>query len=59
MLIVAVASLADGTNGVKRLRLCRRDGQEIRVYARPTHALAGLVYAAAASSRSYSFLTTP
>src|SRR6266550_9289854 len=33
MLLVAVASLADGTNGAERLRLCRRDRQVIRVYA--------------------------
>src|ERR1700730_14015041 len=30
MLLVAVASLADGTNGAERLRLCRRDRQEIQ-----------------------------
>src|SRR6266436_1790603 len=33
MLLVAVASLADGTNGAERLRLCRRDRQVFRVYA--------------------------
>src|SRR5712671_5435174 len=33
LLLVAVASLAGGTNGAERLRRCRRDRQEMRVYA--------------------------